>query len=272
MQNVPKNVLITGCSSGIGAALAKAFHHTGKYTVYASARRLDSLAPLQALGIQTLTLDVTDHHSIQAAVDQIEGGVDILVNNAGYGLMGPLAEVELAQLRQQWETNVTGLLAVTQAVLPSMIAKGRGTVFNIGSVSGVLITPFAGAYCASKAAANAISDTLRMELAPFGVKVVTVQPGAIQSQFGATSHQGLKPWRWYQPFAKAIEERAGASQDGSTSAEDFAAVLVNGADNPPAVWRIGNKSGLAIALAKVPRALRERLLQQKYGLLGRKSA
>ncbi|MBV8158074.1 MAG: SDR family oxidoreductase, partial [Dyella sp.] len=181
-------VLITGCSSGIGRALARTFQRHG-LNVIATARRPETLADIGP-GIATETLDVTDAQSIDSLVARLAGAgtrVAMLVNNAGYGAMGPLAELPVKDFRDQFETNVIGTHAVTRAFLPAMIAARQGTIINIASVVGVVATPFAGAYCASKFAVNGMSAALRMELAPFGVRVVIVQPGAIRSQFGQTA-------------------------------------------------------------------------------------
>ena len=149
---------------------------------------------------------MNDEASIDALMRRLEDDgvtVETLVNNAGYGAMGPLAELPLDELRLQFETNVFALVAMIQAVVPGMAARGSGRIVNIGSVSGVLPTPFSGAYSASKAAVHALSDALRPELAPFGIHVVTVQPGAIRSQFGATASAGAasRSLSLYEPLA-----------------------------------------------------------------------
>ena len=174
------NVLITGCSSGIGRALADAFKSAG-FEVWASARREADVAALAAAGFNTVQLDVNDNAALQHLAEQW-GELDVLINNAGYGAMGPLLDGGTAAMQRQFETNVFSIVGVTQALFPAL-RRGKGLVVNIGSVSGVLVTPFAGAYCASKAAVHALSDALRMELAPFGVRVMEVQPGAIDTSF-----------------------------------------------------------------------------------------
>lgn len=266
-------VLITGSSGGIGRALALAFQARG-CTVYASARRLDSLRELQAQGIRTLQLDVTRAEQISAAVAQIEaahGALGVLVNNAGIPVMGPIAELPPEELRRQWETNLTAPMALIQAVVPGMVRAGGGRIVNIGSVSGLLTTPFAGPYCASKAALHSLSDALRMELRPFGIEVLQVQPGAIESGFGASAQAqtGAQSWQLYARYAAAIAKRAGASQEHATPTEVFASRMVSAvlAPRPAAVIRIGSGSRLLPWLAKLPRALRERLLQARFGLL-----
>jgi short-subunit dehydrogenase len=269
-------VLITGCSSGIGRALAEEFHRRG-CTVYATARRLATLDDLGAQGLRTAELDVNDGASVDALMARLRednATVDTLVNNAGYGAMGPLVELPIGEIRRQFETNVIALMALTQAVAPEMMRRRRGRIVNIGSVSGILVTPFSGAYCATKAAVHALSDALRLELAPFGVKVITVQPGAIRSQFGATASQGLRERgatpSAYRAIADAIAARAGASQHGkSTSAKDFAREMVSAvlADKPAAVVRIGHGSGSMPALRRwLPLAALDRALRRRFKL------
>ncbi len=268
-------VLITGCSSGIGRALAQAFHHRGDQ-VWATARNLSAMADLKAQGIHTIRLDVTDDESRNAAIAHIlqqSGSIDLLINNAGYGLMGPLLDIPIDELRQQFETNVFAINALIQAVAPSMIERGSGTIANIGSVSGIFVTPFAGAYCASKAAVHALSDAWRLELAPFGLRVVTVQPGAITSQFGNTAsqvvHRFLTSTSRYHSLESSIQNRANASQVDATSTEDFAAQLVNllSRNQPPSQIRIGKKS-LQLTLLRrwLPTPLLDRLLMGKFNL------
>ncbi len=267
-------VLITGCSSGIGRALALAFHARG-CTVWATARSEQTLQPLAAAGLHTATLDVCDAEAISAVRQRIEaqhGAVDILVNNAGYGQMGPLLDLDAASVRAQFETNVVALHAVTRAFAPAMMARRRGLVVQLGSVSGVLVTPFAGAYCASKAAVHALADALRMELAPFGVRVMTVQPGAIRSDFGASASRSLDATAAgsaYAPVADGIAARANASQQHALSAEALAQRIVDAAlrRRPPARLRAGGGARLLPLLAHVlPQRLRDRVLSRRFGL------
>jgi short-subunit dehydrogenase len=270
-----KTILVTGCSSGIGRALALELQARG-HAVWAAARKPETLKDLEARGIAAATLDVDDPASIAALAQRLQAGgvaLDVLVNNAGYGAMGPLAEMPAAELRRQFDTNVLSLMAVTQALLPPMMKRRSGLVVNIGSVSGVLVTPFSGAYCATKAAVHALSDALRMELAPFGIRVMTVQPGAIRSQFGATATAGAGPRAAgssaYAAVADAIMARAGASQQDSTSAEDFARALADAllSARPPALVRIGHGSRAMPALQRwIPTTLMDWVLRKKFRL------
>lgn len=180
-----RSVLITGCSSGIGEATA-ALLARGDWTVYATARRPETLQELKELGCHTLALDVTDEASMRAAVDAVEadhGSVGALVNNAGYSLSGALETLDMDDVRQQFETNVFGLLRLTQMVLPGMRRAGDGRIVNVGSMGGRLTFPGGGAYHATKHALEALSDALRFEVRGFGVKVVLLEPGLIVTRF-----------------------------------------------------------------------------------------
>lgn len=265
-------VLITGCSSGIGYALAQEFQARGCIT-YATARKPETLAALAAQGIHTLALDVTDAASIRAAVGAVEarhGAVDVLVNNAGIPVMGPTAELPLDELRQQWETNLTAPVAMVQAVVPAMAKQRRGRIVNVGSVSGLLTTPFAGPYCASKAALRSLNDALRMELKPFGIEVILVQPGGIQSGLGAgaKARTGKHQLKLYAGFADAIARRAGASQENATPTDVFAKAMVSAvlAPRPCAVISLGSGSTILPKLARLPVRLKDHLLMRRFGL------
>lgn len=272
---MPKpTALITGCSSGIGRALADAFKAAG-YNVWASARKPQDLAALEAAGFVAVPLDVNDPAAVAALAERLEreaGGLDVLLNNAGFGAMGPLLDGGAQALRRQFETNVFALVELTRACFP-LLRTRRGLVVNIGSVSGVLVTPFAGAYCASKAAVHALSDALRLELAPFGIELMEVQPGAIASSFGANASREAEaviaegsPW-W--PLRDGIRARARASQDNPTPAEDFARALLAAVQRQPrpALVRIGNGSRALPFIARwLPRSLLDRVLKKRFGL------
>jgi NAD(P)-dependent dehydrogenase (short-subunit alcohol dehydrogenase family) len=267
-------VMITGCSSGIGLALSEVLLQAG-HRVVATARRPERLAIPTGPGVLIQRLDVTDSESIGSAVAAAvawSGRIDMLINNAGYGLIGPLAELELEALRLQMETNVIGQIAVTQAVIPYMIEQGQGRIVNIGSISGVITTPFAGAYCASKAALHMLGDALRMELAPLGIEVVTVQAGAVVTGFAEAAAAGLGHYREqgsrYRQLADRIEERARLSEQKGISADDFARQVVDVVTRrrPPAVVRIGRGTWLLPVFSKLPVRLLDRFLKQKFGL------
>lgn len=184
------SVLITGTSSGIGRATAERLLRRSDLTVYATARRTEALRDLAAAGARTLALDVTDEESMRAAVTQVEaehGAVGALVNNAGYGEYGTVEETDMDAVRRQFETNVFGLARMIQLVLPGMRAAGAGRVVNVGSMGGRLVFPAGGYYHASKYAVEALSDALRFEVAPFGVRVSLIEPGLIRTGFENTA-------------------------------------------------------------------------------------
>lgn len=266
--------LITGCSSGIGRALAERFRQAG-HEVWATARKAEDVAALAAAGFTAVQLDVNDGHALQHLAERIErqpAGLDILINNAGYGAMGPVLDGGVEAMQRQFETNVFSIVGVTRALLPAL-RRNRGLVVNVGSVSGVLVTPFAGAYCASKAAVHALSDALRMELAPLGVRVMEVQPGSIDTHFAKNaSHEAEQliaqdsPW-W--PWREGIRARANASQNRPTPAGEFATGLLEAASraNPPRLLRLGNGSrALPLMANLLPKGLLEKVLMKKFGL------
>lgn len=272
---MPKTVLITGCSTGIGRQLAIRLHEKG-YRVYATARSPEKLESLREKGIKVLALDVTSASSITDALATIArngDAVDWLINNAGYGAMGPLAEMPQDEIERQFATNVYGPLALTRALVPGMKQRGGGLIVNIGSVSGILVTPFSGAYCATKAALHAVSDALRMELAPFNIDVMVIQPGAIESEFGnnaeASLSRTLGEHSLYEPVKDGILQRARASQSHPTSTVTFVNEMLRLMEQsrPPAVARIGNGSTAFPLLARwIPTRLLDRALRKKFGL------
>ena len=193
MGDVSKAVLITGCSSGIGRATAERLAKGG-WRVYATARRPESIAELQRVGARTLALDVEDEQSMRAAVDAVEqeeGAVGVLINNAGYSQSGAIETVPLEAVRRQFETNIFGLVSLTQMVLPKMRAQRWGRIVNVGSMGGRLTFPGGGYYHATKHALEAISDALRFEVAGFGIGVVLLEPGLIVTEFGEAANASM---------------------------------------------------------------------------------
>jgi len=180
-----RRVLITGCSTGIGRETAVHLARNG-WSVIATARKPETLSDLAVAGCETLALDVTDESSMRSAVDAaIEGGpLYGLVNNAGYSQSGAIESVELDSVRRQFETNVFGLIRMSQLVLPGMREAGAGRIVNISSMGGRLTFPGGGIYHATKYAVEAISDALRFEVQGFGIKVVCIEPGLIRTEFG----------------------------------------------------------------------------------------
>jgi NAD(P)-dependent dehydrogenase (short-subunit alcohol dehydrogenase family) len=204
MSAPSKAVLITGCSSGIGRATALRLARKG-WTVYATARRPESIEDLERAGCRTLALDVTDEGTMRAAVqvlERAEGAVGVLVNNAGYSQSGPVEQVSLDAVRRQFETNVFGLVALTQMVLPKMREQRWGKVVNVGSMGGRLTFPGGGFYHATKHALEAISDALRFEVRGFGVDVILIEPGLIVTDFAAAAVASMDGAVAEGPYAK----------------------------------------------------------------------
>jgi NAD(P)-dependent dehydrogenase (short-subunit alcohol dehydrogenase family) len=224
MGDVSKAVLITGCSSGIGRATARRLAASG-WTVYATARRPEAIADLEAAGCRTLALDVTDEASMVAAVRTIEdthGAVGVLINNAGYSQSGAIETVPLEAVRRQFETNVFGLARLTQLVLPKMRDQRWGKIVNLGSMGGKLVFPGGGWYHATKHALEAISDAMRFEVRGFGIDVILLEPGLITTEFGnaavasMSEVDGAEATASADPYAKFNATVGTATQDAYT--------------------------------------------------------
>ena len=272
-----KTILITGCSSGIGAALAREFGKRG-HRVFATARRAEALAALEAEGIRGLELDVNDDSSIARALDTVSreaGCLDLLVNNAGFSQVGAVIDLTREDLRRQYETNVIAPMAVTGQAVPLLraaVAKsGSAVVANVGSIVGLFTTPFAAAYCSSKAAVHSLTDALRMELAPFGIHVVSIQPGGVRSSFGehAEAAVRLPQDSLYKPVESGIRARAQAGQQGAMPAEIFVVPVVDALlrSSPPRVIRGGTNSvRLPLLKQLLPAAMFDAKLSKLFGL------
>lgn len=189
-----KIALVTGASSGIGLETSLSLLNSG-FTVYGAARRLEKMRALEEKGGNALFLDLTDENSVQKCVDEIlskEGRIDLLVNNAGFGLGGAIEDVPLEEAKREFEVNVFALARLCQLVLPSMRKNGGGKIINISSMAGRFSSPFTGWYHASKYAVEALSDALRLEVKPFNIKVVLIEPGLIQTDWGKIHAQNIR--------------------------------------------------------------------------------
>lgn len=189
-----KVILITGASSGIGFDAAQMLARQG-HRVYAAARRVERMEPLKADGVQVIRMDVTDEASMQegiAVLHQAEGRIDVLVNNAGYGYFGAIENVSMEEARRQLEVNVFGLARLTQLVLPIMRQQGSGRIINTSSIAGKMVIYLGGWYNVTKYSVEAFSDALRMEVKPFGIDVVKIEPGAIKTDWGIIAAKNLK--------------------------------------------------------------------------------
>jgi 3-hydroxy acid dehydrogenase / malonic semialdehyde reductase len=230
---IDATVLVTGASSGIGRACALAFAQAGARLVLCARRRdrLESLrAELESLGAPAVTveLDVRDRSAVEAAVTGLSGRfaqIDVLVNNAGLAAgLAPLQDGDPEDWERMIDTNVKGLLWVTRAVVPGMIERGRGHIVNIGSIAGRETYPGGAVYCASKAAVDRITAGLRMDLLGTGVKVSTVDPGMVDTEFSLV--------RFHGDAERAHDVYEGM---GPLTADDVAEAVVWVADRPPHV-------------------------------------
>jgi len=269
-----KRVLITGTSTGIGGELALQFAQKG-FDIIATARNIDSIGDLKSDRITLFKLDVTSESDILALTDYLHKNdmtINILINNAGFGLMGPAAETPVEMYRKVLETNFFAQINLTQKLLKFIPKTTESRIVNIGSISGVLITPFASPYCSSKAAFNSFSDGLRMELKPFGIKVISVQPGAITSDFGKNASSNtkivLENTSIYKPFEDKILNRAYSSQEKAMPVDAFASKLIRKiiSVNPPALIRLGTFSFVGPFLKKcLPEKFLDKILTKVFG-------
>ncbi|MFZ0660409.1 MAG: SDR family oxidoreductase [Candidatus Binataceae bacterium] len=258
--------LITGCSSGIGKLSALEFARRG-YRVYASMRTVENAGYLRAaadaerLAIETIELDVTDTASVKDAVAQIlerDGRIDILVNNAGFGAAGPVEDYDDDEIRQVFETNFFGAVRVTRAVLPAMRAQRSGTIVMVSSISGLRTFPFMAVYSASKFALEAISNGLRYELWPFGIRVVLVEPGNFKTRAGTNMYfprrvrNGAKEGTSDPFYTRIIEHRIKTGAELALGdANDVARMIVDAAaaKNPNARYLVGGDAQELAALS-----------------------
>ena len=205
-----KVALITGASSGIGFATAQALNEIG-YKVYGAARRVEKMRKLEELGVNLIALDVTKEDSMQKCVGEIlakEGQIDLLVNNAGYGSFGAVEDVPMSEARQQIEVNLFGLARMTQQVLPGMRLRKSGKIVNISSMGGKIWTPFGAWYNATKFAVEGFSDSLRLEVKPFGIDVILIEPGGIKTDWGMIAAEHLAESSSQGAYAQAAIDGA----------------------------------------------------------------
>jgi len=216
MEQTKKVILITGASSGIGFDAAQTLAKQG-HKVYAAARRTELMEPLRKDGIVTMKMDVTDSQSMAEGVNhviQAEGHIDVLVNNAGYGYFGAIENVTMEEARRQVEVNVFGLAALCKLVLPHMRQQGSGRIINTSSIAGKMVVPFGGWYHVSKYSVEALSDALRMEMKPFGVDVVLIEPGGIKTDWGIIAARHLAESSKGTPYEKDAMPEADLFHNG----------------------------------------------------------
>ncbi|QHS16914.1 SDR family oxidoreductase [haloarchaeon 3A1-DGR] len=281
-SNVQRTVLITGCSSGIGRATARAFLEED-WTVYATARNPADIQTLGEAGCELATLDVTDGDDVERVVDRVldeEGAIDCLVNNAGYGQFGPLEDVSTARVHEQFDVNVYGPHRLIRAVLPAMRRERDGTIINVSSVLGRISLPGTGAYAGSKHAIEAMSDALRNEVAEYDVDVVVVEPGPVRTNFadrasrevdGSDGNEqddaGIDRSGAYEEFYRVFEDTQLIAGDGPGSVEPevVADAICNAASatQPPARVQPGTLPRIAV----LARFLPDPMLDAAYGFL-----
>ena len=277
MERKPLVVLVTGGSSGIGYQAALMLARQG-HRVYAAARRLSLMEPLKAEGVTVLPLDVTDEESINSCVQQVltaEHRIDVLVNNAGYGYFGAVECVSMQEARRQMEVNVFGLAAMTRSVLPTMRQQGSGRIVNVASVAGRAVFPMGGWYNVSKYSVEALSDALRIELAPFGINVSIIEPGCIKTDWGTIAADHLEQCSQSTAYETAANREASILRwvysgnlisDPSIIAK--AIVKASTSSHPRTRYRLGRFAGLicfshAILPARCWDSLSRRLLTLK---------
>jgi NAD(P)-dependent dehydrogenase (short-subunit alcohol dehydrogenase family) len=266
-------VLVTGCSSGIGKAAVLALLR-GPRPVWATARRLDDVADLAAAGARTAVLDVTDEESMVTVVSTVEaehGALGALVNNAGYGEYGPVEQVPMDAVRRQFETNVFGLLRLTQLMLPAMRSAGCGRIVNVSSMGGRMTLPGGGVYHASKYAVEALSDALRFETRGFGVTVSVVAPGPVRTAFAEeATDPGTDDGGPYADFMRGVAARNAASYGGGRGLLEPAAVaetIVEAveSDRPKARYPVGLVSRELVGARRLlPTAVWDAALRRQY--------
>lgn len=278
-------VLVTGATSGIGRHAALYLARRGMH-VFATGRRTDKLADLnreaEDLDLDTLVLDVTSRESIAEARDTIAAatngyGVDVLVNNAGYGEMGPVELVTDERLRAQFDTNVFGLMAVTRAFLPAMRERGHGRIINVGSIGGTITLPLFGAYNATKYALESLTDAMRLELAPFGIKISLIQPGPINTEFtpsamGTADSHGLEG-TVYAAAAQSVAKMGEMAEKTGVSPSCTSRAIYRAATSrwPRARYATPWFAAWGVALARLlPTWMRDAILRRSAGLTRKK--
>ena len=238
----PKVILITGASSGMGYQTARILAEQG-HRVYGAARRVEKIEELAPYCVQALRLDITNEQSVTQVVQELierEGRIDVLINNAGYGYFGAIEDVPISDAKHQFEVNIFGLARITQEVLPYMRAQKSGRIVNLASVAGHVTLAFGAWYNATKYALEAFSDALRMEVKPFGIDVVIIEPGAIRTDWGIIAADHLRD----------VSKGGAYEQDGSRVAEGLRRIYLSKIPTNPAV--ISRKIAKA-AVCRCPR-------------------
>lgn len=256
-----KVVLITGASSGFGMDAALRLLELG-YTVYGAARRTELLKEIDKNGGHSLFLDLTDEKSVEDCVSLIlkkEGRIDVLINNAGYGLGGPVEFVPIAEGKRQFDVNLFGMAKMIQLVLPSMRENHYGKIINIASVAGKIASPYLGWYNATKFAVEGFSDTLRREVSQFGIKVVVIEPGPINTDWGVIASENIEKFSKDTPYEKDADVITGFFSKfyGTDRAKDKISLVTKAIEkavvkeNPKSRYSMGSFSKIGIISSKI---------------------
>lgn len=276
MNNINSNsttVLITGASSGLGARTAQLLVDRG-YRVAGAARRIELVEKLT--NVLPVHLDLTNEASINDAVQTVEaqyGPIGILINDAGYGEFGSIEETPLAQARRQFDVNVFGLAALTQRVLGPMRDAGRGRIVNVSSLAGEFSSPLGGWYHASKFALEALSDSMRAELRPFGIDVTVVQPGPVRTAWHEEAMRSLEASSGNGPYssmaaAVANYHRSTQGKAITSDVDSVATVIAEAAtaDRPRTRYRVGRGSATAVTLSRLPDRMFDAMTRSQFGI------
>jgi short-subunit dehydrogenase len=284
MGEPQRTVLITGGTDGLGRAAALLLAEKG-YRVFATGRsaekraELDSVAATKKLPLETMELDVCDDGSVTRGVQRIlqqAGAIDVLINNAGVGMAAVVEELKLEDLRRLYETNIFGLLRVTQAVLPQMRKRGQGRILMLSSASGLVTPPLSAAYSSSKHAVEAISNALRLEMYPFNVEVVLIEPGYIMTNFQEAAKElaqeyvdGAAASPYAKVYAGALEGASSSRRESKTTPEDCARVMLEAieASHPKARYLVTPLAKwVAFGRRVLPDTLLDSFLRRKFGI------
>ena len=285
MSRPQQTVLITGGTDGLGKAAAIFLAERGGYRIFAAGRsaekrlELDRLATDHHLSIETVEMDVTSDLSVQRAVQSVlqkTGAVDVLVNNAGVGYIAVVEDLRLNDLRAQFETNFFGVLRVTQAVLPHMRQRRHGRILMMSSVAGLVSPPTYGAYSSSKHALEGLSNALRIEMYPFGVEVILIEPGYIVTNFQKTAKELAQPYVDAAPRGPYAKIYAGAWEGGNrgrssskTTPEDCARVIREAIEtsHPKARYTVTSMAGwISFGRRILPDTLLDSFLRRRFGI------
>ena len=258
-----KVAIVTGSSSGIGYETALLLARNG-FRTYATMRNLkkakdiSDIAKREQLQLHTIELDVTNEKSVNKAIKNIKsdaGRIDVLVNNAGYGLTGSLEDLSMNEIKEQYETNVFGLIRVTQAVLPTMREQKSGIIVNLSSIGGKMAMPLSSPYIGTKFAVEGLSESIAYDLEPFGIKVVIIEPGAIKTNFGTGMVVAEKNLNPSSPYFKGMQQLQGTLnsliQNGSLPSK-VAEVILNAitTPNPNLRYTVGDDAAMLVQKRK----------------------